>query len=77
MQGGGRESTFICSCETHGAVQTDKEMKHSWENIGCSDKNCRGFPLNTPTMDHIETQTRYHLIEVNLFYILVNDFFFH
>ena len=29
-----------------------------------------------PTMEHIEAQTRYHLIEVSLFYILVNDFLF-
>ena len=46
--------------------------------IGCSKKNCRGFPLNTPTIEHIETQTRYYLIEVDLYYILVYDFlFFH
>ena len=44
--------------------------------IGCLHKKCKCFPLTTPTMEHIEMQTRYHLIEVNLFYILVYDFLF-
>ena len=44
--------------------------------IGCSIKNFRGFPLNTPAMEHIKMQTRYHLMEVNLFDIMVYDFLF-
>ena len=44
--------------------------------IGCSNETCRGFPSNMPAMEHIETQTKYHLIEVNLFDILVYDFLF-
>ena len=40
-------------------------------SIGCSNKNCRGFPLNTPTVERLEGQTRNLFIEVNLFYILV------
>ena len=34
---------MVYGCEPHGAVQTDKEMKHPWENIGCSNKNCRAI----------------------------------
>ena len=39
--------------------------------IGCSKKKCRRIPLSMLAKEHIEMETRYHLIEVNLFDILV------
>ena len=46
------------------------------KSIGCSNKKCRGFLLNTHTIEHVETQTRYYLIKVNLFDTLVFGFLF-
>ena len=44
-------------------------------NIGCLNNKCRGLLLNMHTMEHVEMQLKYHLIEVNLFDILVYGFF--